>query len=875
MASNADRWKRVEELFDAALSVPEDDRAAWLAERCGGAPDVAREVQSLLDSYEEQERLQPAPPAAPVNRRFGVYEVERSIGEGGMGAVFLANRADGQFDQRVAIKVVARQAFGDVFLERFRLERQILASLNHPGISRLLDGGVAENGALYLAMEFVEGLRIDRYCEEKALDLRARLRLFQSVCAAVQYAHRNLVVHRDLKPDNILVQDDGSPKLLDFGTAKLMTPISEIAESELTRAGFRAFTPAYASPEQVLGNPVTTASDIYSLGVILHRLLAGRAPYELKDYTTGELIKVVCEQEPAPAKVDADIDAIVARCLRKDPLERYRSVDELIDDIGFYLEGRPVRACRAGIGYRARKFVQRNKVATAVSALLAGSIVLGIAGVLWEARIARSRYQDLRRLTNSLLFELHDVIRELPGSTAAQHLLVTKVLDNLDKLARESTRDRLIQSDLVEAYLKMGNLQGNPYEQNLGDMEGGLATLRKALEISGRLVQQQPSDRVALRTQAMLRQSIGDISFGSGKVKEAIENQTVAAATLERLSGEPGAKADMITEAAVAYETLGDEYGQPGTPSMGDIAAAFQQYRKALALDGRALTVDPSYFRARRGIAVIRMKIGTLQLNADPEKAQESFLAALKIFDQLPEKEASTLSSRRIQSNLLRKAGNAFEALEEWDAALDYYTRSLRIEESFAAVDPEDSRAQFQLAVLLNSMSMVQEGRGDRKMAYDTAVRVRAILEGIVRRDPANPAWQSRLAEVSQRLATLLRSMGNSAEAARLMTWVVETLRKLAARPDASTQDLCHAGLALANAEPAQLRDSRLAVQYAEGCAARSGRLDPESLRILANAYQAVGRTEDGRKTAREGLALMPTGKHRGRVRQRLEELAK
>jgi len=875
MSPNADRWRRVEELFDAALSVPAEGRAAWLAERCVDAPDLALEVQSLLDSYEEQERLQP-PPAPPAgNRRFGPYQVERIIGQGGMGAVYLANRADGQFDQRVAIKVVARQVFGDIFLERFRLERQILASLNHPCISRLLDGGVADDGALYLAMEYVEGIPIDRYCVEKRLDKRAVLGLFRSVSTAVQYAHRNLVVHRDLKPDNILVQEDGTPKLLDFGTAKLLTPMSEVAESELTQAGFRAFTPAYASPEQVLGNPVTTASDIYSLGVILHRLLAGRAPYELKDHTTGELIKVVCQQEPDAAGVDPDIDAMIGKCLRKDPLERYRSVDELIDDIEFYLQGRPVRAFRAGIGYRARKFVQRNKLATAVSVLLASSIVLGIAGVLWEARIARSRYQDLRRLTNSLLFELHGVIRELPGSTAAQQMLVTKVLDNLDKLARESADDRQLQQDLVEAYLRMGNLQGDPYEQNLGDMEGGLATLRKALAISDRLVRQQPSDRAAARTQAMLRQSIGDILFGSGKPKEAIENTAEAAAALEKLAGEPGATAAAITEAAVGYETLGDEFGQPGTPSMGDIQNALARYGKALSLEERALAVDPSYVRARRGIAILQMKAGNLQLNTDPEKALDSYLTALKTFDTLPEKEAATLGSRRVRATLLRKAGDAYQALEEWDAAQDFYSQSLRFEESFAALDPDDSRAQFQLAVILNNIAMVEEGRGDTRVAYETSSRVRMIMEGIIRRDPANPAWKAHLTEVMHRMASLARSLGDTAEAARLTARVVDSTRQLAARPDASAADLCRAGQDLADAEPPQLRDPELAVSYAEKCAERSGRLNPETLRVLAVAYRAAGRMEDSRRVAREGLALMPAGKHRGGVRHGLEELAR
>ncbi len=844
-------WERIQQLFHDALELDSAQRSAWLNAQCTNDTALLGEVQSLLIAYEEQERFvaQPSEASTVLVRptssgeqasssegtdplRFGPYAVVRKIGEGGMGAVYLADRADGQFEQRVAIKVGARQAHGELFLQSFRAERQILASLNYPGIARLLDGGAADDGALYLAMEYVEGTPIDSYCNEHSLSLPERLRLFQSICLAVQYAHRNLVIHRDLKPDNILVQADGSAKLLDFGTAKLISPAAEIAESALTSAGFHAYTPAYASPEQILGNPVTTASDVYSLGVILYRLLTGRPPYELKDYRTAELIAVVCESEPEPTALNPELNAILLKCLRKTPEDRYRSVDELHDDISFYLQGRPVLARHASTRYRAWKFIKRNNVGAGVAMLLAATIVLGVAGILWQARIARSRYNDLL-VTDRFLAELI----------------------------------QLIQSDLLEAYLKMGNLQGNPYEQNLGDSPGGMATLQKALAISQRLVSQQPSDAHAIRINAFLRQSIGDVHYGMGQAKEAIEMGTAAATMLEGLAG-PKAPANVIMEAAVSHETLGDEYGQSGRGSMGDQKSALAEYQKALALVERALSVDPSYFRARRGIAMIQFKIGGQQLEADPQVALTSFLTAIRTFDALPEKETATLGNRRVRSNFLRKAGDAYEALEDWDAALAYYTKCLRMAESFAIVDPDDHRAQFELAIVLNHISIIQQAKGDRQAAYETSDRVRAALEGLLRRDPQNSIWRGHLSDVQLRMLGILRAKGAAAEAERLRSSAMAAVRALASRPDASVLDLCRAGGAMVETEP------ELAAGYAEKCVEGTGYRSPNAFIQLVAARRALGRWEEARQAAKEGLALLPPSSGRpGTTRRQLEEL--
>jgi serine/threonine protein kinase len=297
MIETTESFLRVEAIFHEALAAPAETRAELIAGQCAGDAEMAVEVQSLLDACEEEERLATARrqepgtgrEAQPDARQIGPYLLDRLLGRGGMGAVYLAHRADGQFEQKVAIKLIDLPLATGLFQKRFRQERQILAGLQHPYIARLLDGGVTTAGDLYLVMEYVDGLPIHRFCQQHELSVEQRLTLFLRVSEAVQFAHQNFVVHRDLKPDNILVVEDGTPRLLDFGTAKMLSPTQTAAGSEETREGYQSYTPLYASPEQVLGNPITTASDTYSLGVLLYLLMTGEHPYEFKELTTGDL----------------------------------------------------------------------------------------------------------------------------------------------------------------------------------------------------------------------------------------------------------------------------------------------------------------------------------------------------------------------------------------------------------------------------------------------------------------------------------------------------------------------------------------------------------------------------------------------------------
>ena len=302
---NPERWREIRKVFDHAVALPDLERAAYLDLECASDPDLRREVESLLVFNSEAgtgflstpavDWRKAMPDATPtrVGRRIGAYNVLEEIGEGGMGEVYRAARADGQYEKQVAIKLVRGGYDSAAVLDRFRHERQILASLDHPNIARLLDGGTTDDGLPYLVMELIEGTRIDDYCDAHDLNVNQRLQLFLQVCSAVQYAHQRLVIHRDIKPGNILVTKEGLPKLLDFGIAKILDPA---AGAEATIAG--PLTPEYASPEQIRGEPITTATDVYSLGVVLYQLLVGRSPYPAKTTTPHEFARAICEFEP-------------------------------------------------------------------------------------------------------------------------------------------------------------------------------------------------------------------------------------------------------------------------------------------------------------------------------------------------------------------------------------------------------------------------------------------------------------------------------------------------------------------------------------------------------------------------------------------------
>lgn len=431
-AGPGDRWSETDALFQAALDVPAERRASFVARRCGGDEILRRAVEALLEAHDEADSFLERPveevcrlpwaevfaafegpaasgtteePADRIGERIGAYRVVRRIGRGGMATVYLAERADGLFEQRVALKVIRRGLDTEDVVRRFLAERRILSSLEHPNIARLLDGGTTEDNHPYFVMEHVEGVRITSYCDEREATLEERLRLFADTCRAVQYAHRNLVVHRDLKPANILVTGEGRVMLLDFGIARLLDPA---AGGSGTRTGSQPLTPEYASPEQVRGEPITTGSDVYQLGLLLCELLSGRRPYEIRALSPARMEQAISAARPTkPSELvteesarqraarpkelrralQGDLDVIALKALRKEPEERYESVVALIEDIERHRAGLPVRAREPTEWYRLRKFVTRHKLGIAA----AGALVLLIALYTVTVRIQADR----------------------------------------------------------------------------------------------------------------------------------------------------------------------------------------------------------------------------------------------------------------------------------------------------------------------------------------------------------------------------------------------------------------------------------------------------------------------------------------------------
>jgi serine/threonine-protein kinase len=512
---------RVEAVFDAALDLAPADRNAFVERECGDDVVVRNEVVALLTAHERDFGvLEAASPGTLVasllevyrpGSRIGPYRLTREIGRGGMGVVYLAERDDGQFRRTVAIKVMRAGMDPDEVRRRLEAERQILAALDHPNIARLYDGGVAPDGRPYLVMEYVEGQPIDEYCDSHRLSVEERLALFCTVAHAVHYAHRRLVVHRDLKPSNILVTADGHPKLLDFGIAKILEESPLEVTAPLTRTGLRLLTPEYASPEQIRGGPVTTANDVYALGVVLYELLTGRRPFDVSDLSPAEAERVILLQDarkpstltsrrdtasrntagdtaaPDPAhtatlrrstpvrlarRLSGDLDNLVLMALRKEPERRYASAQQFADDIQRHLVGRPVTARGHSPTYRARKFVDRHRWGVLAGAAIIVLLAAGIISTLVQARAAAEQArialeeriraeQEARRAARVQsivvdLFRLSDPNEALGDTITAREMLDRGAERVLREFGDQPDVQAALLSEVARVYANLG-----------------------------------------------------------------------------------------------------------------------------------------------------------------------------------------------------------------------------------------------------------------------------------------------------------------------------------------------------------------------------------------------------------------------------------
>lgn len=595
---NPERWERITQIVTDCLERSAAERAAYARDRCAGDVTLLADVEHWLARAAQTGRdddfmAQPVAAIALgthsvateisacisdalagddywIGRRLGAYRITEEIARGGMGSVFKAVRDDDSYHKIVAVKVVRSALATDVIAQRFIAERQILANLDHPHIARLLDGGRDEDGTPFFVMEHVSGLPIDRFCEVRTLPLADRLKLFRDVCAAVHFAHQRLIVHRDLKPSNILVDDHGHVKLLDFGIAKLLDPAAldmhGNALAEVTSAN--AMTPAYASPEQIKGESVTTSSDVYALGVLLYRLLTGRSPYrsdttqplalarEIVDTDPERPSTVVtCSDSPRPGEkslgiasvvrtldgkrlrreLRGDLDNIVLMALRKEPGRRYASVEQLSDDVLRYLDDLPVRARPDTWAYRSQKFVSRNRWAMSFALLGIAGLIGGVAATSYQAKVARQAqaraetlFVDVRKLANSYLFDVHDAVKDLPGATPVREMLVKNSLEYLDRLARDTNDEPGLLAEIASGYDKLGDVQGAWRSASLGDTKGAESSFRHAIDLRKRAITRfGSSGNVAAEMEAkrLLTVSHGKLSellIGSGRFEEGM-----------------------------------------------------------------------------------------------------------------------------------------------------------------------------------------------------------------------------------------------------------------------------------------------------------------------------------------------------------------
>ncbi len=699
------RWREIERLFVEALELDPSQRAAWLQQNCGDDAELRREVESLLASDQEHEQgfleSKVAGAAAAVvapprtMQRVGPYEIVRELGRGGMGTVYLARRADDHFQNQVAIKLVRPGLDTDFLFMRFKRERQILATFQHPNIARLLDGGTTDDDLPYIVMEYVNGPRITEYCRERALGLEARLDLFRDVCAAVEYAHRRFVVHRDIKPGNILVDEGGTPKLLDFGICKLLYSGFE-QEPDATLTGAVApMTPDYASPEQVRGEAVTIASDIYSLGAVLYELLTGTRPHRITQYSAAGVERAICEQEtvlPSRSTADpilrkrlsGDLDNILMRALHKDPARRYGTAAELADDIRRYLSNRPVHARADSRLYRLGKFVRRHRIAVAGAAVAMAGLAVAAGMAVREARLERVRAEETRRLANTLLFEVHDALRDVQGATNARHVLVRNALNYLGGLARNTRNDANLMFDLARAYQRLGDVQGGVMGSNLGDSSGALESYRHSLKLHlAAAAVQTPTPELALE-RIELRRKLGDLLSYTRSTNEALEQFGAAR-----------------TEAA---EML------PKTPF---------EHQARLKL----LLVDTALGEAR-----------VRRLAENASGSLESAQTALRVVEQFVGGAPNDPEIVTRRSNALSAVGMAEQRLGQPGKALEYFNRSVALLASAATENPSSVGLRRQLMLAWSHVGDATSTRYDNSNHDDgSSLRAYANMAVIAR----------------------------------------------------------------------------------------------------------------------------------------------
>ena len=889
---NSTRWLEIKEIFNAACDLPPEGRASFLEKYDGS---LRLEVEKLLTANEEAVNFIDEPAMVEVGfsggdvtdtligKRIDSYEILSEIGNGGMGIVYLAHHADKTFDKKVAVKLIKRGMDTSAVLKRFVMERQILANLEHPNIAGLLDGGTTPDGLPYFVMEYVAGEPITKFCDSHGLDTNGRLELFQKVCAAISYAHQNLIVHRDIKPSNILVTEDGTPKLLDFGIAKLLHPDWSLDTHEATATMFRVMTPEYASPEQLRGMPVTTASDVYSLGVVLFELLTGERPYKIETRLPDEVVKIVLTAEPvkpssvvsfrSPVRAETnsgqkistsndedqksvlqnlkslrgDLDNIILKALSKEAERRYPGVQEFSEDIRRHLVGLPVTATADTASYRAGRFIKRHRAGVLTASVIIFMLLCATAITAWQAVVARrerdraeQRFNQVRKLANTVLFEYHDGIAKLPGSTSLRQKMVKDALEYLDNLAAENIDDATLQSELATAYFKVGEVQGAPAKSSLGDYGGGLASFRKSLLIRERLLEKSPGNDQTKLELARSYQMVGHLSQVTDDIPAALENYRKAFAVLDSLPFEnPDVKRD--------FATLHTRFGVALSAS-GDAAKATESFRRAVAVFTELLAAEPTNRELKRELGISLGLLGdSLEEAVDLDGALTAQRTALAMLEPLVIE--TDAQSRRDASAAYGRIGDVLFKLGRYREALEIQQKVLFADEELLKADPLNALARRDVQVDFYKIARNKSELGDMPGAITSQRKCIAFCEASVAANPESSESRGDLGVAYYYLGEMLEK-NNDLRAA------LESYRKATQIEEAmSAADPANMS-ALDNVAEDYLKVSDLALKLGDRAAALAGYLKAlgireklqaeaqekgESRGVTANIYESLG----------------------------------
>jgi eukaryotic-like serine/threonine-protein kinase len=788
-----DRSERIAELVDAALQHEPAERAAFLDQACRETPELRAEVDSLL-AFQYQARDFIETPAYEstgagvvdaigelrVGQSLGDYKIVSMLAEGGMGEVYLAD--DTALDRKVAIKLIKAGLSTSSIARHFRNEQRILAGLNHPNIARLYDAAVTSDGLPYFVMEYVEGARIDDCCRDADLSLRERLELFLKVCAAVGFAHRHLIIHRDLKPANIRVTPEGEPKLLDFGIAKLLDPAtSTMAEQTITLQAL--MTPDYASPEQVRGETMTTASDVYSLGIVLYELLAGQRPYRLTSRRPDEIARAITEkaptrpstavarndgisksQTPNPKLLRGDLDNIVLKAIRKEPERRYQSVRQFSDDIRRHLDGLPVSARKDTFAYRSTKFVRRHALGVAAAALVLLSMIGGIIATLVQSHrteqqrlLAERRFKQVRQYAHSLMFDIHDSVQNLQGSTPTRQLIVSRALEYLDSLAQEAGDDASLQQDLATAYKKVGDIQGNPYSANLGDMAGAMRSYQHAQQIYEALLTTSGKKTDVRRDLTALYDRIGEVRLHSSDTKGGLEIFQKSLALRQQLLSEGPDDAPLQREVAVSHMKIGE-----ASQKLGDLKTALAEQRQALNVFESLAARDPQNAKATRDVMITSNKLGyTLYIDGNLDLALQSYRRGFDIAQTLASKNPDNAVAQRDLSISCNNIGRILLKKDDAVGAEKSFKKSLEIAQKLAASDPKNELARSDVSYVLVRLGAAQTAAREFGDALESQRQALAINEALFAANPKHTFTLSEIADGYNDIGDTLEKMSD------------------------------------------------------------------------------------------------------------------